>query len=413
MVNTFETKKRKNINLVFPVNGSDVKEKRERWSSTALVVIHLHYPELFEVFLPYIKNIPHEFDVIITTSNKAMQDLLDANEYIQENDIKVIFKTNRGRDISSFLVAARKEILKYEYFCFVHDKKEKASKMKHDIDTWVQEMWESMLGSHSYIWNIIDYLEKHREVGVLAPPFPIYFQHVNIFRKTWGDNYENTVKLLNDFHVVADVDRAEKPATFGTVFWARTDSLRKLLSKEWCYEDFDAEPLPDDGTLSHSIERSFSFFAEDAGYETGWVMTDRLASKREEAMSYLIQNCYSLIYDELGLVNPQQMLEYQKIKKEIRKIAKESVKVYIYGAGVYGCGCLRIFENLGLNVAGFIVSKYDSDRREMKGLPIFEISDIEWTDQIGVVIAVNLTLQEEVISNILKLHPDFDNYICI
>ena len=56
----------------------------------------------------------------------------------------------------------------------------------------------------------------------------------------------------------------------GTVYWSRVDALRKLFEYEWKYEDFDMEPLAEDGTLSHAIERILEFVARDAGYESKW-----------------------------------------------------------------------------------------------------------------------------------------------
>jgi hypothetical protein len=54
----------------------------------------------------------------------------------------VILKQNRGRDVSSLLVACKEYVFKYEYLCFIHDKK----------STW---------------------LDEGVDLGLLVPPEPI------------------------------------------------------------------------------------------------------------------------------------------------------------------------------------------------------------------------------------------------
>ncbi|MBQ7704067.1 MAG: hypothetical protein IJT73_01360, partial [Selenomonadaceae bacterium] len=57
------------------------------------------------------------------------------------------------------------------------------------------------------------------------------------------------------------------------VFWCRTAALEKITAYNWQVEDFPEEPMPDDGTVSHALERIFPFAAQAKGFYTGWLMT--------------------------------------------------------------------------------------------------------------------------------------------
>ena len=79
------------------------------------------------------------------------------------------------------------------------------------------------------------------------------------------------------------------------MFWAKTDALKKLFEHGWKYEDFPEEPLPIDGTISHAIERVLGYVAQDAGYKTGVIMTDKIAAQ----LLVRVQSDMRVMYEQL------------------------------------------------------------------------------------------------------------------
>jgi lipopolysaccharide biosynthesis protein len=64
--------------------------------------------------------------------------------------------------------------------------------------------------------------------------------------------------------------RAPLPPTIdfpvGTMFWARPEALAPLLRLGLNLDDYPDEPLAEDGTILHALERLLPLVAEDAGY---------------------------------------------------------------------------------------------------------------------------------------------------
>lgn len=54
----------------------------------------------------------------------------------------------------------------------------------------------------------------------------------------------------------------------GTMFWARAAALKPLAELGLTPDDYPEEPLPDDGTILHAIERLMPSIAHHAGFQT-------------------------------------------------------------------------------------------------------------------------------------------------
>lgn len=73
--------------------------------------------------------------------------LIETKKKLDRSNCYFEKKNNRGRDISTLLVSAKNEILKYDYFCFIHDKKVNAKHLEEDVAFWIENLWENTLAS--------------------------------------------------------------------------------------------------------------------------------------------------------------------------------------------------------------------------------------------------------------------------
>ena len=108
---------------------------------------------------------------------------------------------------------------------------------------------------------------------------------MNMCSNGWGPNFDNTKALLKTLGLDVPISGEKAPlAPFGSVFWFRVKALAPLFDHGWQHGDFPPEPLPQDGTISHAIERVYPFVAQGAGYYPAVVMSSDFAVLRCDTM---------------------------------------------------------------------------------------------------------------------------------
>lgn len=307
-------------------------------------------------------------------------------------------KPNRGRDVSAFCVTCRGLALNYEFFSFVHDKKEKNAFTKGQVSEWVENLWGNTIGNGIYIENVVSYLALHEKVGLLSPMEPIVPFTDNRF---WGEeNYANILDLAKKLNLTkTEIDVKKPPIAVGTCFWARTKALEKLLRYEWQYEDFPEEPLPDDGTISHAIERIFPYVSQDAGFRTQTVMTKQFAAKMLGELYHDWMECGTYLRSHFGVRESSELDGMDEEIDAIKSFCAGHKKNYIYGAGRFAQDLLILCGHLGIQIAGCLVTNLSSGKREVRGIEIYEFGKIN-LNGCGVLVALNRNVQTEVVETL-------------
>lgn len=401
MKNVYDIKQERNLNYILPTTHSIGQNSK----ANVLIIVHLYYLDTVNVYLRHLEAVPDNIDVIFTVSDIAMSEILLQSPIYENGNCRIIEKQNRGRDVSSFMVACRKEILKYDYVCFLHDKKEKSSADKKDTEEWIRSLWENMVGSSSYINNILTTFDENPDLGLLVPPFPMSGHFTTAYVNTWFDNFERTRKLAEAMGLVCNMDEAKPPITLGTVFWAKVPALKKMFDIPWEYTDFEEEPLKGDGTISHAIERIFAYVAQDAGYETGWVMTDNYAAERFEFVQDILRKVFNLLNRSADILHIEEL---NRIVKTLEFTDKYK-KFYIYGAGIRGQKCLETLKKFGKEPDAFLVSDINSNPSNIQGIPVFALDEIELNPYCGIIVGVSEQFQKEVQQTIERKFPQFTN----
>lgn len=405
MKNVYDIKREKKYNFALSTTHSNNKKII---SQSVLVVVHLYYKEKINEYIQYIDAIPKEFDILFTVSDDEMETAIKKIYVAGRENVKVIKKENRGRDISALLVAAKEYILEYDYVCFVHDKNARNSKLFEDSEIWTRGLWENTLCSTEYIYNIVEVLQKHKAIGLLVPPTRI---SVDAGVVGWARNFQNTLQLKGMLQLVCDLNEKKPPITIGTFFWAKVEAIKKLLEYPWSYEDFDEEPLAMDGTISHAIERSLAYVAQDAGYETGWIMTSDYASGGYEEALEDLREVFDFLYKEIGLWTLPQIQNYQSTIETLGKFCNKFHKIYIYGAGKYGKQGIFMLHKIGRKADAVIVSDKEKNPIEYYNVPVASIEEISLNDEDGVIVATDIVYAQDIVNNIHKKKNGFDNFM--
>lgn len=285
--NQFDIKNCLHLNYILPKNTQTSAEIK---NNKIALMMHIYFEDLIDYCCKYAQNMPADADIYITTNTSQKAKLIEDKFKTLPNNVKVIVIENRGRDVSALLVGLREYVYNYDLICFAHDKKVGQLYFKIKGETFSNQCFENILGSAEFINNIINTFDENPRLGLLTPPPPQFAEYYPSFSGySWGVNYKNCSELSKRMHMNIDIDTYKEPiAAFGSMFWFRVNALKPLFDLKLNYSDFPNEPLPDDGAISHAIERIHPFVVQSRGYYPAWIMTDEFAKVQITNLQYML-----------------------------------------------------------------------------------------------------------------------------
>lgn len=299
----------------------------------AALVMHIYYADMIEYCYSYARSMPAASKIIVTTDTKEKADKV--REVFQQDpdiDLHVELIKNRGRDVSALLVGAAPYLKDYELVCFVHDKKVKQLRYEIIGRTFSERCFQNCLASKEYVQNIIYTMVQNPRLGILCPPPPNFSDYYFTMGGAWGPNFEITKRWADNLDIKAVIrEDKELIAPLGSVFWFKVDALKPLLEHGWKYEDFPEEPLPEDGAISHAIERLHSFVAQSQGYYTAWCMTLSQARLEWNNLSFMLREINAVLFKEYGLQTFEGLIKEISVSREkwMRIQIKNKIKALI------------------------------------------------------------------------------------
>ena len=377
------------------------------WDNKKIAVIaHINYTDLISRCFSYIARIPAYIDVYITTKGNNNIDLIKKKiAELQAHHITIVVPEDRGREISGLLVACKDILMKYEYLCFVHDKKSNKGEGYQTVgQSFCDILWENSIKNQIYIENVIKMFEEEPRLGLLAPPPPYVSKLFMVGFMGWCNSYNQTEKLAERLHLHCCLNRSEPPFVLGTTFWCRTKALRPLFEAGFTYEDFEPEPMPTDNTISHAIERILPYVAQSEGYYSGIMMTAEYASLYACNYQYMLDTIVDkVILNEYFAGQPALYSVTMDRKLRIASFMNKFLKIYIFGAGNYGRQCLNaIKEDDPQKTCVFLVSDGRKTEHEIEGIPVMELGQICPREDEGIIVALNYYDMLDVLKELRK-----------
>lgn len=384
------------LNYVYSTKFSKVNDKK--YSNVALLV-HLYYEDLVTECLDYIEPLATLIDIYISTGNEITYKIAKneiAHRGITINELRKI--DNKGRDVASLLYYCNDIWYKYEFFGFIHDKKSAGDRDVLQGDKFRYCIWENLVASKEYVYNILESFQKADKLGLVVPPIPKNDSYKSLFWTAWGDNFENVKQLAQRLELQTPVDNEKPLFTLSTCFWCRTKALEKLFKCQFDISEFDLEPFPEDGALSHAIERILPFVAQDAGFYTVSVETEEFAA-------------LELVY---YFERMQEIKKYQDIYNWV-SIEKNSIiefifrykKIYIYGCGKISDEVTNVFLKNSIKYEGYIVTKKEVSSFYDK--PVYSLDEIVADKDTGIIVAVGRKIKSEI--EVLLKDKGMDYYL--
>lgn len=399
--NVYERRREECLYYILPKNNYIGKSNFDQIiPSSVAIIVNLYYIADAETYFERLNNVQKVIDIYIISSSDELCQLASAYvERVNRENIYVLKKENRGRDISALLVAAKDIIKKYKYICFTHDKKEKFSAARKDGEFWIENLWGNLFSSQEYIANVFSKFAEDDELGLLVPPEPIGMYQNAWYQPAWGSSFGETKKLAKKLNLKCNISQDKPPITLGTAFWCKREALLKLFDYNWEYTDFPSEPLAADGTISHAVERILAFVAQDSGYKTAIVMTDDYVSKMLSFLQPNIQNTFKFLKQTYNLENFHDTNWMYNHMNGIHDFFARYEKVYLYGAGKVGKHALNEIRARGEIPAGFIITKKDGTEN-IEELQVITLNELEKADDVGIIITVGKNLREAVMNEL-------------
>lgn len=237
-------------------------ESREIKSLKVAFQAHIYYDDYIEAISRSLETYPVAVDLYITTPSQAVQtsalETFSRHEKVKQVDVAI--SANTGRNFGPLLVEHSKKLMEYDLVCHLHSKKSLYS--GREQKQWASYLLEYLVKDSSVVTEALRRFVNDETIGLYYPDtffmMPNWVNHV-----LKNKPYMN--QLCQEFGIEKFDDFLAYPA--GGMFWFRPPALRQLLEKEFRYTDFPAEPLANDGTVLHAIERIIVPLAQKNGYK--------------------------------------------------------------------------------------------------------------------------------------------------
>ena len=234
---------------------------------------HVFYTDLIDEIYAHLRNIRHNFTLLITTTTDENSIFLD--NFFKNHDhpnYKVIIKVveNRGRDIYPFYQAFCDTFNNYDVIGHFHTKK---SFQNEHGNLWRKYLYKNLLGNNCFFDNVISLFSSDKNLGfVVPPPFPnkstcSAYYHYSM-DPTVKKYIEIPLKIFNSELIDSLYnDKHNKDFPCGNMFIARTNAIRHFFSTKLTSTDFPDESGQLSGTLQHYVELMWKYLVDYNGYK--------------------------------------------------------------------------------------------------------------------------------------------------
>ncbi|MDR7194346.1 rhamnan synthesis F family protein [Luteimonas terrae] len=229
------------------------------------VMLHLFYPDLAEEFALALSRMPVPVVLLISvTDAEAATRVRSAFANVEAiARIEIACVPNRGRDIAPLLVTFREALLELDIVGHLHSKKSLHTGSLQN--RWRSYLVQSLLGDSDRIAWQLGMFAAEPTLGMI---YPESHETVPLWAHTWLGNVADARDIARRIgfsinpHAYIDF-----PA--GSMFWARIDAIRPLLSLALSLDAFPEEQGQLDGTLQHALERLFVAVSQAGRYRVG------------------------------------------------------------------------------------------------------------------------------------------------
>jgi lipopolysaccharide biosynthesis protein len=280
--------------------------------SKHFLVIHAYYFDVWDEFEHYIATKKGEFDFFISVSSDITID--NINKLANHNCI-IRIVANVSRDLAPFFDFYNL-LTEYDFGCKISFKK---SSTEIIGDIWREQVFSELLSDPSI--NSVNDLFKDESIGMIIPESFLLDFKCNI-----SSNKNEIINLCNDFNI--PFPQSATSFSAGTMFWFRPKAMQQL-------EDFKIksqyEPLKQDGTPLHAMERILGYLCETNGYTIRSIKKNGHEGSKKSYFENILEkgNIASYSNNRIRKGNKSNLLifvHYNKISNKIDKYVFKYLK---------------------------------------------------------------------------------------
>lgn len=232
---------------------AEIRRQLESSSCKVAVVAHLYYTNLVPEMISFLRNIPEEFELVVTMPSWGNDEIRRMVKEFHSNSVFYPVP-NRGRDIAPFLDVLNILVqLDFQEVLHVHTKAGYFFQNGFYRDmgaAWRYESLQSLLGNSERVAGILSTMRENPEVNMVGPSS--FFLGVEKFPYSDGGEFARLVAG----------DSQPRGFFGGTMFWAKPKVFADLFSRtNISLLSFSPETGDNDGQLAHIIERLFGHMA--------------------------------------------------------------------------------------------------------------------------------------------------------
>jgi FMN phosphatase YigB (HAD superfamily) len=251
-------------NTYIPNDQIEVSAQLSEGAKTLNVAFYLHifYEDYVERFAGALENFPLDIDLYVAASSDSIAQLASTRfgAHGRIRSLKVCKVPNRGRNFGPMLVEFRDDLKNHDLVCHLHSKKSLYS--GREQSQWANYLMEYMISDKIVVTKVLNAFAANPDVGMYYPTsfwmMPSWVNHVLMNQhamKKWGT--ELGIESWDDFIAYP----------VGGMFWVRPDAIHQIMERAFSYSDFPKEPLVNDGSMLHALERMLGLLVEKNGYK--------------------------------------------------------------------------------------------------------------------------------------------------
>lgn len=228
---------------------------------SACLHCHIYYPDLAQDLLARLNLNRSRVDLLVTTDTEEKAELLRTVFYpYAGGTASVSVVPNRGRDLGPLLTALDSTVRNYDVVGHIHTKRSVGKEGWSKGDEWREFLWQNLVGGlHPMMDRVLVEFASKPALGLVFPSDP----HL----VGWDENLPVAQQLAERFGWEQPLPKT-LDFPLGCMFWARTAALQPLYDLGLQWGDYPEEPVGQDGTLLHALERMLPVICCDmAGFQ--------------------------------------------------------------------------------------------------------------------------------------------------